>query len=145
MFWNSIPNNERLRLWKKLREDVADLPLVDQLKEIAKFAGTIPFGSRSIDYYTPEDWPTPWEILYHDMFCTSSISVLIFHTFVLLKTTHKIDLYLVEDSDDVYLLPIINDQFVLNYESGKISNYSEIKDQLKVLQVFDQTRVKTIK
>ena len=144
MFWNSIPNSERLRLWKKLREDITDLPFHDQLKEIAKFAGTIPFGSRSIDYYTPEDWPTPWEILYHDMFCTSSISVLIFHTFVLLKTEHTIDLYLVEDSDDIYLLPIIDNQFVLNYESGQISNYSDIKDQLTVKQIFGQAQVKTI-
>jgi hypothetical protein len=54
MIWNAIPDEERLRLWKKLRDDLKELSLEDQLAEVAKFCASIPFGSRSLDYYSPE-------------------------------------------------------------------------------------------
>ena len=135
MSWNNIPNNERLHLWKKLREDISVLPIEDQMTMVAKFFADMPFGSRTIDYYTPADWPTPWEILFHGTFCTSSISILMFYTFELLHTSHQINLYLVEDND-VYLLPVIDNKFVLNYELGTVNNYSNIQDNFKVLQIF---------
>jgi len=135
MSWNNIPNNERLHLWKKLREDIAVLSIEHQMTMVAKFFADMPFGSRTIDYYTPADWPTPWEILFYGTFCTSSISILMFYTFELLHTNHRIDLYLVEDND-VYLLPVIDNKFVLNYELGTVNNYSNIEDNFKVLQTF---------
>lgn len=135
MSWNNIPNNERLHLWKKLREDISVLPIEHQMTMVAKFFADMPFGSRTIDYYTPADWPTPWEILFHGTFCTSSISILMFYTFELLHTSHQINLYLVKDND-VYLLPVIDNKFVLNYELGTVNNYSNIQDNFKVLQIF---------
>lgn len=135
MSWNNIPNNERLHLWKKLREDISVLPIDHQMTMVAKFFADMPFGSRTIDYYTPADWPTPWEILFYGTFCTSSISILMFYTFELLHTDHQINLYLVEDND-VYLLPVIDNKFVLNYELGTVNNYSNIEDNFKVLQIF---------
>ena len=56
MNWNSIPNEDRLILWKKLRIDIQNLSLEKQLEAIAKFCSTIPFGSRSLDYFNPSDW-----------------------------------------------------------------------------------------
>jgi hypothetical protein len=144
MIWNTIPNEERLRLWKNLREDIKDKKLNEILESVARFCSTIPFGSRSVDYYSPADWPTPWEILFYGSFCTSSISLLIYYTLILLPTTADIELLLVEDDTDVYLLPIIDNQFVLNYELGKVSNYSEIKDDFKILKTYTRNEAKTI-
>lgn len=104
----------------------------------------MPFGSRTLDYYSPEDWPTPWEILFHGSFCTSSISLLMFYTLTLLNTPPTVELYLVEDDDGIYLLPIINNQFVLNYELGTVNNYSEIQDEFKVLQKYNKEQIKNI-
>ncbi len=145
MIWNGLTDEERLRLWKELRGSLAGADLPVQLNSIAQFCAKMPFGSRTLDYYTPEDWPTPWEILYHGTFCTSSISLLIFYTITFLSPETKVDLYLVEDSDDIFLLPIIDDQFVLNYELGVVSKYQDVKDSFKIRQVFPQGRVKTIK
>jgi len=144
MIWNTIPNEERLHLWKKLRDDIQGHPLDTQLDEIAKFCSKMPFGSRTLDYYSPEDWPTPWEILFHGSFCTSSISLLMFYTLELLHTLPKVELYLVEDDDGIYLLPIIDDQFVLNFELGAVNNYSEIQDEFKVLQKYTTEQIKNI-
>ncbi len=144
MIWNAIPNEERLRLWKKLRSDISGLPLESQLVEVAKFCSSIPYGSRTLDYYSSEDWPTPWEILFYGSFCTSSISLLMYYTFILSHIDANIELYLVEDDDGIYLLPIINDQFVLNYELGKVSMYPEVKNNFKVLKIYQQDQIKTI-
>jgi hypothetical protein len=145
MIWNTIPNEERLRLWKNLRESLVDKPLETQLAEVAKFCSTIPFGSRSLDYYSSEDWPTPWEILFYGSFCTSSISLLIYYTLVLQPTMIDIQLFLVEDDEDIYLLPVIANQYVLNYSLGQISKFPDIQDNFKILRTYSRDDVKTIK
>ena len=144
MIWNTIPNEERLHLWKELRDNIFDLPLTDQLNEIAKFCSKMPFGARTLDYYSSENWPTPWEILFHGSFCTSSISLLMFYTLELMDAALKIELYLVEDDDGVFLLPIIDDQFVLNYELGAVNNYLEIQSEFSVLQKYSKEHIKNI-
>ena len=144
MIWNTIPNEERLHLWKKLREDIHSLPLDNQLTEISKFCSKIPFGSRTLDYYSPQEWPTPWEILFHGSFCTSSISLLMFYTLSLITPSPKLELYLVEDDDGLYLLPIIENQYVLNFELGSVNNYSEIQENFKVLQKYSKEEIKNI-
>lgn len=144
MIWNGVSNEERLHLWKNLRDELKGENIDIQLEKIAKFYATVPYGARTLDYYDPSNWPTPWEILFHGSFCTSSISLLIYYTFQLVSSDHKIDLYLVDDNGDVYLLPVINDQYVLNYELGSISKLLDIKDDVKVLQVFSKNQIKTI-
>jgi hypothetical protein len=144
MIWNNITNDERLRLWKSLRKDIADLSLEQQLDSIAKFSSKIPFGARSIDYYTPTCWPTPWEILYHGTFCTSSIGLLIFYTTRLVSPNSTAELLLIDDASDVYLVPIINDQYVLNFEFGEVSSYPAVKNRFKVLQKFSSNQIKEI-
>lgn len=144
MIWNTIPDDERLRLWKSLRNDIAPIPLYDKLAEVAKFCSQIPFGSRTVDYYTPADWPTPWEILYHGMFCTSSISILMAYSVILASPEVKVELYLVEDDEDIYLLPVFEDHFVLNYELGKVSTYPELEGEFKVLKKYTREEIKNI-
>jgi hypothetical protein len=144
MMWNTVHGEERLLLWKKLRIDLKSMTLDKQIEEVAKFCASIPFGSRSLDYYSPTDWPTPWEILFYGSFCTSSISLLIFYTLSMIPISAKIDLYLVEDDNDVYLLPVINDQFVLNYELGSVSNWPESCPGLTILKIYPQHQIKTI-
>ena len=144
MIWNNIPNEERLRLWKTLREDIKDLTLKEQLEHLATFCRTIPFGSRTIDYYSPLEWPNPWEILFHGTFCTSSISILMYYTLLLLPSDKKLELMLVEDDSGIFLLPIINNHFVLNYELGQVSTYSEIQKNIKVLQRYRDSEIRKI-
>jgi hypothetical protein len=144
MNWNNIPNGERLRLWKKLREEIESADFDLQLHSVAKFCASMPIGHRTVDYYTPDSWPTPWEILFHGTFCPSSVSLLIFHTLCLLPDNgHTFELYLVED-EDVYLLPVIDNQFVLNYQLGAVNRYSEVSANFKVLKKIPQTTIKTI-
>jgi len=149
MNWNSVPNEERLRLWKNLRNDLVDKSLDEQLKEIAGFFSKFPIGSRTLDYYSPQDWPTPWEILFHGSFCRSSISLLMFYTLILIDIDEVIELELIEDGGDIYLIPVIDcpgteDHFVLNYYLGEVSSLRDIKDEIKVLTRYHQHQIKNI-
>src|SRR5271165_2105087 len=144
MIWNIIPNSDRLSLWKKMRDNIKAFSLEEQLIEIARFFQEMPFGSRTLDYYSPLQWPTPWEILFYGEFCLSSISLLIFYTLLLSPGEKTIELVLVEDNVGVYLLPIINNHFVLNYELGKVSKWSLIQGNFKIIKRYSQDQIRTI-
>jgi 2-keto-3-deoxy-L-rhamnonate aldolase RhmA len=116
----------------------------EQLEEVAKFCAHIPFGSRSVDYYSPKDWPTPWEILHHGLFCTSSISILMFYTIAMSTEYVDIDLILVQDVDGIFLLPIIGNRYILNYELGKVNMYPEIQGSVEILRRFSRNEIKVI-
>jgi hypothetical protein len=145
MIWHTISNDERLRLWKNLRVEIQEKSLEEQLEQIAKFCSTIPFGARTLDYYSPMEWPSPWEILFHGSFCTSSISLLMFYTLDLLNIQNTVELYLVEDNEGIYLLPVIDNQFVLNFELSAVNNYSEIEEKFKILDKYRKEQIKKIK
>jgi hypothetical protein len=143
--WNSIHDEDRLALWKQLRTNISKLDIKDKLEQIARFCFSMPIGARSLDYYDPTNWPTPWEILFHGSFCTSSISLLMFHTLALSETAESIELLLVEDEDGIYLVPLVDYQFVLNYELGQVNMFSDISVNLNVLQKYSQEQIKSIK
>jgi hypothetical protein len=143
MIWNSIPNEERLFLWKKLRNDITELNTQGQLTKIAEFCFSMPIGSRSLDYFSSENWPTPWEILFHGSFCTSSISLFMFHT-VALTSDVNMELLLVEDGDGEFLLPFIDNQFILNYHLGQVSNYPDIQNEITILKRYSKEQIKAI-
>jgi hypothetical protein len=145
MFWNTIPSAERLHLWKSLRTDIQELALEAQLKKVAEFCSKIPYGARTIDYYTPESWPTPWEILYNGIFCTSSISLLMFYTLSLIPNfKDKIALILVNDGTDIFLLPLVNDKYILNYILGSVVEIDNFKDNLKIINTFTPDKIKKV-
>jgi len=143
MFWNNLTGDERLRLWKDLRSELKDMDLDIKLSHISKFFANMPYGARSLDYYNPLDWPTPWEILFYGTFCKSSISLLMAYTLLISdKSIEDICLYLIDDGEDVYLLPVINSMFYLNFELGKVNSWEDIKDDLVVKQIFSKKQIK---
>lgn len=143
MIWNTVPNEDLLRMWKQLRTNLNTKDIEDRLIDIAAFTASMPFGARTIDYYTSENWPTPWEILFHRSFCTSSISVLIYYTLTMVDNT-DVSLYLVDDKSDIYLIPVIAGQFVLNFYPGSVCKLSEIEDKIEILRVFDKSEIKPV-
>jgi hypothetical protein len=127
-----------------LRNEIRDLTPDKQLKKISEFCATMPVGRRTVDYYSPADWATPWEILFHGEFCKSSISLLIFYTIMLVNKDQNIELWLVKGNDSDYLLPVVDNQYILNYEAGKINNYSDICDYFIVMQKYSKDQIKKL-
>ena len=145
MIWSNIHSDERLYLWRRLRIKLSEITPEEQLVEIARFCSQMPIGSRTLDFYTPNSWPTPWEILYNGTWCTNSISLIMFYTLSLLpNSSRKLELLLVDDSSDRYLLPLIDNNIVLNYELGKISKWSHVKKDFKIIERYSAEQIKTI-
>lgn len=139
--WNSVPDHERLRLWKELRISLENLTVEEQLTQVSSFFSSCPIGSRSMDYYDPDTWPSPWEIIYYSSLCVNSISLLIYYTIRLVNPTLLVELILVRDDCDTYLLPRIENQFVLNYELGAVSSVDDIENCFDIRQVFTSEQI----
>ena len=127
--WNNSSAEERLEKWREFRESLEDLSEEDLLNTVADFFAAVPIGARCIDFYTPESWPNPWELLYHKLFCTNSISLLIYHTLCVSLDKNRVEILLVETKEDRFLLPVVDKKHIFNYELGKVNN---IKDHAKI-------------
>ncbi len=66
---------------------------------------------------------------YHKLFCTDSISLLIYHTLYVALGKDRVEILLVETKEDRFLLPVVDKKHIFNYELGKVNN---IKDHAKI-------------
>lgn len=138
--WNNSTAEERIELWRNLRADVSVLEEKEQLNSIAEFFASVPIGSRCIDFYTPDSWPTPWELLYHKLFCTSSISLLIYHTLVLTLDEDRVEIILVDSGDDLFLAPLVDKKYIFNIELGKVNNITDYPS-IKIIDDFKDQEI----
>lgn len=141
--WNSETNQEILAKWRQLRMQLADKNTDQQVAAVAEFISKIPYGARCVDYYSPENWPTPWEILAHRQFCSSSISILAYHTLSMVSD-QELTLELVDDGNDTYLVTVVNEQ-VINYYPNEVITKEELANTATVLKVFGTSEIKPVR
>jgi len=144
--WNNLSSHERISTWKEFREKIKDLPLDEKLSEVAIFWSTLPLGARSLDFYTPNSWPTPWEILYHGMFCENTASIMMYYTLLLTvpEDEVKINIWLIDNGGDMFLVPVIDQQYVLNYIPREVAELADYKDDLLIRDKFKDMEIKPI-
>lgn len=140
--WTNSSPTDLISYWKEFRESIENLPLDEQLSRVAHFFASVPIGPRSIDYYTPSSWPTPWEIFFDGTYCKSSISILMYDTLQIINNSPDIQLWLINDEQDTYLVPVVNNTHILNHILGEISNINDINSlyQITVLDRFQVIR-----
>ena len=138
--WNNSTAEERMEWWRSIRKDVSGLDEKEQLNSIAEFFANVPIGTRCIDYYTPASWPTPWELLYHKLFCASSISLLIYHTLVITLDEDRVDIVLINTGDDVFLAPLVDKKHIFNIELGKVNNITDYPS-IKIIDDFKDQEI----
>lgn len=141
--WLSCTPEQLILEWKKHRDALADLPKDQAISEVIKFWQDCPRHSRMIDYYTPETWPIPWEILNDGRLCDSLVSLMMYYT---LKLTHpeiKVSLYLIDSEKEEYLVPVIDDR-LLNYDYYRSVSFKKEKSDFKVVERIDLNLVPEI-
>ena len=67
-----------------------------------------------------------------------------FDTLIMDNPELDIELYLINDGSNEYLLPVICNTFVLNYELGSVNSYSDICNEITVLQKITKAQIKQI-
>ena len=141
--WNNSTPEERISMWKDFREEINDLPEDEMLNSIANFFADVPIGSRCLDFYTPESWPTPWELLYHKLFCTSSISLLIYHTLSLVLDNDRVKIILIDSDNDRFLVPLVDKHYIFNFELGKVNNIKNYP-KIKIIDDFEGKEIRQV-
>lgn len=141
--WNNLGFEERIAVWSKHRDDISYVDSSTARLVISEFFRDVPIANRTLDYYTPESWPTPWEILHGSLFCKSGISLLIYYTLNINDPCADTKLALINDGSDTYLVPILDDM-VYNYVPGQILAIDELKDEIEIIQFINSSKIKNI-
>lgn len=82
MFRKTHTGSERLAVWRKFRQD---FPNNGTVEDVINAFSEIKLERRNIDYYTPESWPTPFEIVNDGLFCQSGITLILVSTLLNLQ------------------------------------------------------------
>ena len=142
--WNCSTPEERIAWWKDLRDTINGEDEAVLLNNVAQFFADVPVGARFVDFYTPESWPTPWEILYHKLFCVNSISLLIYYTLTLVLDEDRVELILIDDNTDRFIVPLLDKKYILNYVLGEISNTDDFP-QIEIIEKFAKEEIRSFK
>lgn len=138
-------SHERIQVWRDFRQqiDQRQLDCNETLKEVAAFWASVPRGARSLDYYTPEDWPDPWEILSYDLFCDNTVSLLMYYTLTLLTDfRNEVGICLVDDVVGEYIAPIVDKKYLLNFAHAEVIDVEQ--HEVRIIQFYDNSEIKKI-
>lgn len=129
--WYNTKFEERLLIWKDFREELRDMDDDTKMSSVANFFSKVPYGKRSIDYYTPESWPSPWELMDRNTHCLNTVSLMIKYTLKFIGIESS--LVLIDDGQECYILPVIDGEMVLNYDHGRVCHLSD-HPEIKIVQ-----------
>ena len=128
-----LPPEGRLRHWKEFRLSlVEEMTDEEQLLNTMKYWNQYPLVNRYIDPYEPETWPTPWEFVYENDFCRSSLAYLMEHTLLLGAdgrwTKNRLQLKYIDDSEMgmEFIILVVDNKYVINYDQDQIINLDSV-------------------
>jgi hypothetical protein len=118
--------DERLTNWKELRKSLASMDDMAKLKAVALYWSKAPLKTIAYDPADATNWPTPWEMMFNNEWCRSSVAIGMESTLRLsgfpaerMTLKHIID----RDIQAVLLVLVIDDTWVLNYDWGSVLPY----------------------
>tara|TARA_B100000927_G_scaffold282935_1_gene270141 strand:+ start:131 stop:562 length:432 start_codon:yes stop_codon:yes gene_type:complete len=132
MFLKTHSSTDRLKIWRESRQQEYSTPeqLVNQYSDIKIL-------SRYLDYYTPNSWPNPFEIVSEGYFCQSGITILITASLINkgFITSEQLTLPVISNniSGDSGLVLLDNDK-VFNFTPGKIVTWDYVKENATIFQ-----------
>lgn len=126
---------ERLKDWKKFRTSIFNS--TNPERQVIDWWSLLPFINISIDIYNSKNWPNPWELVYYGEYCKSSISLGIAYTLILINKSwrNRIKILLIDDSLEIFLVVLIDDKYLLNYNYREIVNIKTL-DSIKILETL---------
>jgi hypothetical protein len=126
MFFKNHSANDRLSIWRNLRQKEFNTP-----EELVLEYEPIKLLSRYIDYYSPKTWPTPFEIVNEGYFCHSGITLLITSHLIHRKfiTGNEIHLQVISNNiDGTHGLVLVDNKKVYNFFPGQVTDLENVKE-----------------
>ena len=126
MFYKNQSANDRLTIWRDLRQ--TNFSNVEDL--VAEYQ-SIKLVSRYLDYYTPNSWPDPFEIVNEGYFCQSGVTLLLVSHLIYSGFVTSDELFFPVISNNINGsdgLVFLDNNKVYNFEVGKISSWEFVKE-----------------
>lgn len=135
--FNNLTTDLRLENWRNHRL-LLDSASDTYIKDILSYWMETPYGSRTIDFYTPNTWPTPWDILYGKSLCKNTISLMIYYT-IKMTSSINVRLAIIDDANDRYIVPLLDNNVILNYYMGSEADLENL--DIKLIDIFSDTEI----
>ena len=123
MFEKTTDVSRRLNQWRELRHNATSE------EEVLEAFAQVKILPRYLDYWSPNDWPNPFEIIEHGYFCATGIAILLYQTLGNLKylnpseTTWKVISNHVTGNDGAVF---IHSNKVYNLTPGHTNNLDDL-------------------
>jgi hypothetical protein len=125
-FWLRPPA-QRLKDWRQFRKHLSELDDDDiVLEELVEWWKTVPISTRVIDPYDSKHWPDPWELLYNDEYDENVIALGMCYTLALIDWPCTLQLIQCNEKNEIKLVLVVDDIYVLNYTYNKIQPVANI-------------------
>lgn len=120
---------ERIKYWRDLRESLDKTNLHKSLITISNFWWQVPIQTFCLDFDRPEEWPSPWEIIYFNGYDTTARAVMMAETAILVfpEMVDKIELMYIKDTviEDMIMILVVDDM-ILNHQYNMVLKLSDI-------------------
>ena len=137
--------NGRITHWRRFRKTLDTLELEPALQATADFWHACPFVPYYLDPEQPETWPNPWELILDNYYCDLAKCLGMLYTLYLSnhRTDMEIRIYNDPSTTDLYnLVWIDSGKYVLNFDTDKIVNRTQVPNNLKLLAEFNCQQLK---
>lgn len=138
--YTDLGPEERLHHWKEFRDTL--VPTVSEeeyLQKVVDYWAMVPQVMHYFNDAEPNEWPTPWELIYEGNFCKSGLAFMMEKTLELAENPKwdesKLKLKLIKDliEKDIYLVLVVDDEWVLNYEYKAVHNWKKVKKSCNII------------
>lgn len=140
--WNNLRADKRIAAWRQHRLSLKTLPINQALLEIANFFADMPLGPRTIDFYNPNTWPDPWDILADIKFCENSISLMMYYTVISVFPDANIKMYVIDDTEQRFMVPVV-DGIVLNYYPRDVIELNNLTN-ITVIDIYSKEHIREL-
>lgn len=139
MLTHLVHPEQRLVDWQTFRDSLTAMSIEDQLRSVAEYWSQVPLNTWFLDESQPNDWPTPWEIIYGGDYCPTTVSYMMRETLHLsdpdVWSLDRFELMLIRDKEQeiVQVILVIDGQWVLNYEHAVVIEWDDIYAHVDIL------------
>ena len=132
MFLKTHNSTDRLKIWRDIRQKNYLSP-----NDLVKEFSDIKILSRYLDYYTPNSWPNPFEIVSEGYFCQTGVTILITATLINKNFITNSKLLFPVISNNITGdsgIVLLDNNKVYNFMPGKIEEWDFVKENATVFQ-----------
>jgi hypothetical protein len=118
----------RLASWTQLRNHCQNLPLESALAAVNIWWFNSPWRPYYLHWDDQSNWPDPWQLLSDDVYCDLARGLGIVYTISMLDRVDMAPVTLVLTDDDINLVQVAKEKYILNWEAEQIVNtFTKVK------------------